>query len=268
MALYDQRRLLWMEGREMYVHVADLVAQGMQAVGPNSIREISREEGSEIRTYEIIKNVPIAQVTKDQLMEALKPLRTSQKLDKNKKETVKAESPSEESHNAGYRRWSDSLKVEDVMLPEKILHEDLTGTGEVQGTHPIHGSESGRNFAINVKKNTWVCYRCHPPEGKGKDFCGGGPWELLGVREGILSCDDCYKGWRRDLPKKWAALIKRAKELGYSGPRLPGGDGITEIRRDLVRYCVEVIMGSEHIKTLHSGEILYYEMGSINLMER
>jgi len=44
--------------------VADLVALGMQAVGPGSIREIPREEGTEIRAYEVIKDVPIAHITR------------------------------------------------------------------------------------------------------------------------------------------------------------------------------------------------------------
>jgi len=53
MALYDPEKTTTdKNGKKVYVHVADLVAQGMQAVGPNSVREITREEGSEIRAYE------------------------------------------------------------------------------------------------------------------------------------------------------------------------------------------------------------------------
>jgi P4 family phage/plasmid primase-like protien len=255
MALYDPDKTTTdKNGKKVYAHVADLVAMGMQAVGPNSVREITREEGSEIRAYEIIKNVPIAHVTKDQLLEAIKVLKQSQK--------VAVEKETKEGDQAGFKRWHESLKVEDVLMPDDIIRDDRDGTGEIQGTHPVHGSENGRNFSINVKKNTWVCYRCHPPDGKGKDFCGGGPWELLGVREGILSCDDCYKGWRRDKPEKWAAVLKRAKELGMAVPRLPDGESMGEYRRDIIRYCVEVIMGSESIKTLKSGEILVYENGA------
>jgi len=198
-------------------------------------------------------------------MEALKPLRTSQKVDvKEKKPGSKSGSSASENQNAGYRRWSDFLRVEDVMLPDNIIKDDRESSGEIQGTHPIHGSDNGRNFSINIHKNNWICYRCHPPEGKGEpghDFCGGGPWELLGIREGIICCDDCYKGWRKDQPDKWAAILKRAKELGMAVPRLPDGDSMSEFRRDIIRYCVEVIMGSEHVKTLKSGEILVYDEG-------
>lgn len=258
MALYDpEKTSVDKRNKEQYNHVADLVAMGMQAVGPSSIREISREEGTEIRSYEVVKDVPIATITLEQLQEAIKCLRTSSKVEK---EPV-ADKPLEEKQ-AGYKRWADSLHVEDIMLPVNIVHDDLEGTGELQGSHPIHGSDNGRNFAINIKKNNWVCYRCTPPEGKGKEHCGGGPWELLGVREGILECDDCYKGWRKDHPEKWAAVLKRAKELGFDAPRLPDGENVSELRRDIIRYCMEIIMGSEYVKTLKSGEILVYRDGA------
>lgn len=30
---------------------------------------------------------------------------------------------------------------------------------QLQGTHPVHGSTTGANFAINEEKNVWYCYR-------------------------------------------------------------------------------------------------------------
>lgn len=254
MALYDpEKTSVDGKGKEQLVHVADLVALGMQAVGPNSVREIFREEGTEIRAYEIVRDMPIAHITKDQLQEATKCLKTSPKVEK-----IPAKTKNEEPQQAGYRRWSESLRVEEVLLPDNIIMDDLEGSGEIQGAHPVHGSESGRNYAINVKKNNWVCFRCKTPNG---EHCGGGPWELLGIREGIISCDDSYKGWRRDKPEKWAAILRRARELGIDVPRLPDGGSMSEFRRDIIRYCVEVLMGSESIRTLHSGEILLYDNG-------
>lgn len=256
MALYDPEKTFTDEtGKEKYVHVADLSSDGMQTVGPNSVRYFPGEE-EEYRSYQVINNIPIAHITKEQLMEAIKVLRTSQKVEK----VQGIEEPKDQQ--AGYNRWAETLKVEDVLLPDNITKDDREDSGEIQGSHPIHGSEGGHNFAINVKKNTWVCYRCTPPEGKGKKNCGGGPWELLGVREGIIDCDDCYSGWRRDQPEKWAAILKRAKDLGMAVPRLPDGDSMSEYRRDIIRYCVEVIMGSEFVKTPESGEIYIYESGA------
>ncbi len=256
MTLYDpEETKLDKTGKLVYKHVADLAAaKKMYVVGPGSIRAF---EGGEQRAYEVINDAPIAHITKEHLLEIIKDLRTTQKVEK---VTEDREKPKDE-HQAGYKRWADTLKVEDVLMPDKITKDDREGSGEIQGSHPIHGSEGGHNFAINVKKNNWVCYRCTPPEGKGKSNCGGGPWELLGVREGIIDCDDCYSGWRRDHPEKWAAIVKRAKELGLQAPRLPDGNTMTDYRRDLIRYCVEVIMGSEHVKTLRSGEVLVYDSG-------
>jgi hypothetical protein len=33
--------------------------------------------------------------------------------------------------------------VEDILLPENIVVDNLDITGELQGAHPIHGSETG-----------------------------------------------------------------------------------------------------------------------------
>ncbi len=254
MALYDPEKTSTdAKGKKQHVHVADLVALGMQAVGPGSVRYFPEREVHD-GIYEVIKDVPIAEISLEQLQEAIKCLRDNQKVEKAAQAPVE---PLEEKH-AGYKRWSDALHIEDVMIPDNILYADLEGSGELQGSHPLHGSDTGRNFAINIKKNNWVCFRCKTPAG---DHAGGGPWELLGVREGILQCEDCYKGWRRDHPEKWAQVIARARELGIEVPWLPDGEGIAEFRRDIIRYCVEVIMGSEHIKTSDSGEIYIYDNG-------
>jgi len=31
---------------------------------------------------------------------------------------------------------------------------------EIRGSHPVHGSTTGQNFAINPHENTWHCFRC------------------------------------------------------------------------------------------------------------
>jgi len=247
MAFYDPEKTTTdKNGKKVYVHVADLVAQGMQAVGPTSVRHFPGEE-EEYRSYQVINDIPITKITLEQLHEAIKILRTSQKVEAIKPAVDEDDQPEDLSDveiniNDGHR-WIEDLRVEDILMPDNIISDNRDGTGEIQGTHPIHGSEGGHNFAINVKKNTWVCYRCHPPDGKGKDYCGGGPWELLGVREGILSCEDCYKGWRKDKPEKWAAILRRAGELGIDVPRLMAGDSIGEFRRNIVTYATQVDYG-------------------------
>lgn len=256
MPLYDpEKTTTGKNGKPQRVHIADLVSTGMQAVGPNSIREISRESGTEERAYEVIKDIPITKITKSQLDAAIGNL-----LEKKIKKSPTYGIP-EDGHEEGEgnpKRWFDTLKVEDVLLPVDIKRDDREGSGEIQGSHPIHGSEGGMNFSINVKKNNWCCYRCRNEDG---DPRGGGPWELLGIKHGIITCDDCEKGWREKNPDKWAAILKKAREEGLDAPLPPMGDSITAYRRDIIRYCVQMIMQTEYVKTLLSGEILIYRDG-------
>lgn len=53
--------------------------------------------------------------------------------------------------------------------------------GELQGTHPIHGSTGGMNFSVNVKKNLWTCFR---------HDSGGDPIMWVAVAEGLIDCSE------------------------------------------------------------------------------
>ena len=49
------------------------------------------------------------------------------------------------------------LRIEDFAMPIKPVRRV---NGDIQGTHPVHGSSTGMNFAINSQKNSFYCYRC------------------------------------------------------------------------------------------------------------
>jgi len=49
------------------------------------------------------------------------------------------------------------LRIEDFAMPIKPTRR---ANGDIQGTHPVHGSSTGMNFAINPSKGTWFCFRC------------------------------------------------------------------------------------------------------------
>lgn len=261
MALYDPEQIKQDEkGRSSYKHVADLVAAGMQAVGPGCIRAFP---GGELRSYEVVKDVPIASISKEELLEILKPLRTSLKVDREKKKEIKREQREQELgiHSLEIRTleklqsWAKELRVEDILLPDDIVKDDIEGSGEIQGAHPIHGStkeEGGNNFAINIKKNQWCCYRCGT---------GGGALELLAIREGILDCSECVPGWRREQPAKLIEVLNKARELGFRIPLIPEGENASQYRRSLIRYGIEVILGSYDLKTIESDEIYTFEEG-------
>jgi len=64
------------------------------------------------------------------------------------------------------------------MYPTDIALDNRDGSGEIQGSNPFHGSTTGRNYSVNLKKGVWHCFRHNS---------GGGPLELMGVRDGILA---------------------------------------------------------------------------------
>ena len=95
-----------------------------------------------------------------------------------------------------------NLRVQDIGMPDNYR---LCGEGEVRGAHPFHGSTTGMNYSINVRKNVWICRR----DGHN---CGGGPLELFAVREGIIRCEDVRRGC---LDGKWKEIFEALRQNGY-----------------------------------------------------
>jgi len=73
---------------------------------------------------------------------------------------------------------------------------------EFQGAHPVHGSTTGFNFAVNVKENCWHCFRCNS---------GGGVLSWLAVREGIIPCDKAQKNALKG--EKFKRVLEIAKNI-------------------------------------------------------
>jgi hypothetical protein len=71
------------------------------------------------------------------------------------------------------------------------------------GCHPKHGSTTGKNFHVNMKKNAWACLRCGS---------GGGPLQLLAVKEGIIKCEQATK--KALTRKKFIETVKIAINEG------------------------------------------------------
>lgn len=73
----------------------------------------------------------------------------------------------------------DIRKIVDITKMNKI------GENEYQGIHPYHESTTGKNFTVNTRDGSWYCFRHN---------VGGGPAQLLAVKEGIIPCPDVKKG--------------------------------------------------------------------------
>ncbi|MCK9570552.1 bifunctional DNA primase/polymerase [Candidatus Pacearchaeota archaeon] len=149
------------------LHLGELQAMGQQVVGPNSIHPNGNR-------YEIIKDLPIATITKDALLQILSPL--------NQINTQEAE---HKRRKSGRSSIGDSIPIESICWPKDI--KERAGA-EVRGSHPLHGSESGKNFAVNTAKNCWHCFR---------HKSGGGPLEWIAVQKGIIRCEDAKPGCLR-----------------------------------------------------------------------
>jgi hypothetical protein len=201
-----QHRYFWgkgIEGKQIFYdqelkddngehkHLADLQHKGQYVIGPGS----SHDSG---RKYEIIIDLPIAQLTAVQLDNTTSCLKT--------KKRVKHEITITRSEAAGdSNNWRDAVRIEDICRPDNAENR---GGGEIVGENPIHGHRNKKNkgkpnFAINTSKNVWSCYSCGS---------GGGWIEWFAVQEGIIRCEESGKGC---LSKEdFKELMERARERG------------------------------------------------------
>lgn len=121
---------------------------------------------------------------------------------------------------------------------------------EIRGSHPVHGSTTGQNFAINPHENTWHCFRCGT---------GGGPVEWIAVEAEIIDCSavrpGCLHGHWREV-----FAVLRAKGYEVDSPA-PEDAPDPEITLDVEAEALEVLETGDPLETLretfatlHSGD--------------
>jgi hypothetical protein len=153
------------------LHLGELQALGQQVVCPGS-----RHPNGNF--YEVIKDVPIATITKAELLQILGPLKQSSANEAEEKGASKRRS-------CGGSSIGDLIPIDSICWPKDI--KERAGA-EIRGSHPLHGSDSGKNFAVNTSKNCWHCFR---------HKSGGGPLEWIAVQKGIIRCEDAKPGCLR-----------------------------------------------------------------------
>ncbi|HOV82906.1 MAG TPA: bifunctional DNA primase/polymerase [Methanothrix sp.] len=154
-------------------HQGELQARGQQVVGPGS-----RHPNGNL--YEVVHDQPIAKISKDELIGILAPFSNpSRKGEAGRRGGFKGRG------GGGAQGLGDHIPIDAVAWPKEI--KERAGA-EVRGSHPLHGSTSGKNFAINTAKNCWHCFR---------HKSGGGPLEWIAVMKGIISCADAKPGCLR-----------------------------------------------------------------------
>ncbi len=135
----------------------DIQAQGAQCVAPGSIHPNGKP-------YTIEKDIPIAEISKEQLLDVIAPFRIQPDWTK-----------SLEKKRKGF-------DTPDIPIGNIIDLSKFNKRGnEYQGEHPVHGSTGGSNFCVNIDKEVWHCFRCDS---------GGDALQFIGVKEGIRPCSD------------------------------------------------------------------------------
>jgi hypothetical protein len=149
-------------------HLGELQALGQQVVGAGSIHPNGNK-------YEVIKDMSIATITKGDLLQILRQLQQISTQEAEDKRATKR-------RKSGGSSIGDSIPIESVCWPRGIK---VHAGSEVRGSHPLHGSTSGKNFAVNTAKNCWHCFR---------HKSGGGSLEWIAVEKGIIRCEDAKPG--------------------------------------------------------------------------
>ena len=234
------------------LHLGEIQSYGQQVVGPGSIHPNGNQ-------YEVINDSPIAEISLADLMDAIKELRISPKIKTMKMRKKKKNNKKRKKSKIG-GRIDSIIKIEDIALPINII---LDNGKEMQGTHPIHGSLSGKNYSINPAKNTWHCFRCDS---------GGGPLEWLAVKSGLIACGDARQGCLRG--RRFRQVLEIARELGYEIPDRIGSSGqvnlienritLNELPEDLLDEPVTVIKGPPRIGKTHWAARELVKAGSGN----
>ncbi len=183
------------------LHLGEIQCKGQQVVGPGSIHPNGNG-------YEVIDDSEIATISKKLLLEAIAGLKTSEKGQKAKVQKAQKTQKPEKSNEHRMPSFCDEIKIQDIAWPGGDVQKREGRNGmEYFGSHPMHGSTTGKNFHINVDKNTWYCHRCGS---------GGGPLEWLAVKSGFISCGEAGPGCLRG--ELFRRVLDVARELGYKIP--------------------------------------------------
>lgn len=134
----------------------DVQGPGKMVIGPGC----THPNGGK---YTIFKDLPIAKISVEQIHEVFYDY-----IDQR-------EDP------AAWATHKVNIPIEQVFPINTLKRQG----NQFVGSHPIHGSDTGRNFAINTEKNVWYCFR---------HGTGGDALALLAVLEGIIQCQNCVPG--------------------------------------------------------------------------
>ena len=146
--------------------------QRTQAVGPGCLHPSGKR-------YLIESSLPIAQLTKKELKQALVEAGVVPQKDMIPVDTIK--------RTIKDRQDEEKKGVDELLLSDLI---DFSGFKEVrpgvfQGSHPAHGSNTGKNFIADTNQGLWHCFRCGT---------GGTAFQFYAITKGFLACSQNVSG--------------------------------------------------------------------------
>lgn len=150
-----------------------LKSEGGYVVGPGS----THPSGS---TYELISDCPPS-IIEDPVsfLESLK--KTAKKFAKDHEMSLEPPKMRNPEHTYDLKDYIEKLPSIESLISTK----GYTKNGnELAGSHPFHGSTTGKNFAINVREQVWHCYRC---------WSGAGKLGFLAMKYGLADCKQAGK---------------------------------------------------------------------------
>jgi P4 family phage/plasmid primase-like protien len=200
-------------------------SKGNQTIGPGSIHQSGRR-------YVILRDIPIASITIDELKKMFPEMMFEQKI---KKEA----DPSFEE----IRRFE--IDYDNPEMKKLLPLDTFEGSGKEQrkGPSPIHGpGKGGKNFSWHMEKQVWYCFHDN-------HNVGGGIIELIAIKEELINCTGKMTGEQR----KEAMRIARDKY------------GVKYADRDkelLEKYNVIVVTkAGSKVVCPHLAELIYKEYG-------
>jgi DNA polymerase I len=160
-------------------HLGEIQSGKALVTGANSIHAVTGEP------YTIVNDVSIAEIEKKSFLEVFKPY---------------IENYLENEYVEDY--YSDFPEY-DIDITDIIDFNNLKeqSEGRWQGRHPVHGSSTGRNFAVFPERNYWRCFRHRTY---------GGVFSLIAMKHGIINCEDVKKGCLKG--KKWEKTLEAARK--------------------------------------------------------
>lgn len=176
------------------LHLGEIQSHGCQVVGPGS----RHPSGN---SYEVIKDLPIPTITKADLLKIFDGLIIE---DTTEEPPEEVQEPRKRSSGCG-ASLGDNVPIDAVAYPVKVKEHHGS---ETQGSHPKHGSTTGKNFSINTHKNTWHCFR---------HKTGGDSLVWLAVDAGLIRCEDALPGCMDD-KELFKQVLQIARDRGFYIP--------------------------------------------------